>query len=280
MKVGLSLGGGGSRGYAHMGVIRALTDAGIPIDMINGTSAGAVMGGGYALYRDVDTMAVRIKDIVQGVKLHYFNIFRHSSEGRSFMRNWLAEAVCDVASLHTSVQSHRHNLKALRMLFGDSAFADTKIPFSCAAFDLTSRKTVVIKRGKLVDGILPSVTLPGVFPPVRRGKQLLIDGYVLANIPVRELRAEGADFVISVELGATEKEPYRNGLDLLTYMEGMKQRRLERWEIEQSDFHIRINFAHYDGTRFDNYAVGMELGYNVASRMLPKLKRRLEERAR
>lgn len=278
MKVGLSLGGGGSRGYAHMGVIRALTDAGIPIDIINGTSAGAVMGGGYALYRDVNTMAVRIKEIVQGVKLHYFNIFRHSSEGQSFLRNWLAEAFCDVASLRTSVQSQRYNLKALRMLFGDSTFSDTKIPFSCAAFDLISRKTVVIKRGKLVDGVLPSVTLPGVFPPVRRGKQWLIDGYVLANIPVRELRAEGADFVISVELGATETEPYRNGLDLLGYMDSLKHRRLERWEIEQSDFHIRVNFKHYDGTRFDNYAVAMDLGYDVSNRMIPKLKRRLEER--
>jgi len=262
-----------------MGVIRALTDAGIPIDIINGTSAGAIMGGGYALYRDVDTMAVKIRDIVQGVKLGYFNIFRHSEQGQSFMRKWLQGAVCDVASLRTSVQSHAHNLKALRMLFDDHEFADTKIPFSCAAFDLVSRKTVVIKRGKLVDGVLASVTLPGIFPPVRRGKQLLIDGYVLANIPVRELRAEGADFVISVELGTTERDPYSNGIELLSYVEGMKNRRLERWEIEQSDFHIRVNFAHYDGARFDNYVVAMELGYEVARRMVPRLKRRLEQRA-
>ena len=67
MKIGLSLGGGGARGYAHLGVIRALTEAKIPIDIINGTSIGAVMGGGYALYQDIDKLTALISQIVQEV---------------------------------------------------------------------------------------------------------------------------------------------------------------------------------------------------------------------
>jgi NTE family protein len=277
MKIGLSLGGGGARGYAHIGVIRALTDAGIPIDMVNGTSIGAVMGGSYALYKDMDKIAALIKQVNQSVNINYFNIFRHQLESQTFLRQWLAEAVCDIASLRSSIQSHRHNLKALRIIFGEHTFADTKIPFSAVAHDLITGKTVVIKRGKLVEGILPSVAIPGIFPPVERGKRLLVDGVVLANIPVDELREQGADFIIAVELRSTEPTPYKNGMDILTNLEAMKQHRLEQWALVESDFHIRINFKNYATEHFNNPTTAVEIGYKVAKRSIPTLLRRLEK---
>ncbi|MDO9333754.1 MAG: patatin-like phospholipase family protein [Dehalococcoidales bacterium] len=277
MKIGLSLGGGGARGYAHIGAIRALTEAGIPIDIVNGTSIGAVMGGGYALYKDVDRLTILIRQVIHNVNINYFNIFNHQSESQTFLRNWLAEAVCDIASLRSSIQSHRHNLKALRAIFGEHTFADTKIPFSAVAHDLITGKTVVIRRGKLVEGILPSVAIPGIFPPVKRGKRLLVDGYVLANIPVCELREQGADFIISIELRSTEEAPYQNGLDILNGIEAMKQNRMERWAIAESNFHICINFRNYATERFDSHATAIELGYNVTKRVIPRLMRRLEK---
>jgi NTE family protein len=276
MKIGLSLGGGGARGYAHIGVIRALTEAGIPIDVINGTSIGAVMGGAYALHRDMDKITVLIKQVTQAVNLNYFNIFRHKLESQTFLRRWLSEAVCDIAALRNSVQSHRHNLKALRIIFGEHSFADTKIPFSAVAHDLITGKTVVIKRGKLVEGILPSVAIPGIFPPVQRGNRLLVDGVVLANIPVAELREEGADFIIAVELHATEPTPYKNGLDIINNLEAMKQRRLEKWALAESDFHIRIDFKNYTTEHFENPAIAVETGYKVTKKQIPALLRRLE----
>ena len=79
-------------------------------------------------------------------------------------------------------------------------FEDTKIPFSAISNDLITGKTVIIKSGKLIDGVLASASIPGIFPPVKRGKKILVDGFVLANIPVPELRQQGADFIISIEL--------------------------------------------------------------------------------
>ncbi|HEX9896580.1 MAG TPA: patatin-like phospholipase family protein [Dehalococcoidales bacterium] len=277
MKIGLSLGGGGARGYAHVGVIRALTESGISIDVINGTSIGAVMGGGYALYKDLDKMTALIKQVTQKVNINYFNIFRHQSESQTFLQKWLTEAVCDIASLRSSIQSHRNNLKALRAIFGEHTFADTKIPFSAVTHDLITGKTVVIKRGKLVEGILPSVSIPGIFPPVQRGTHLLVDGMVLANIPVYELRKQGADFIISVELRSIEEAIFQNGMDVLNGIEAMKQRRLERWAIAESDFHIRINFRNYATERFNNPNTAVEIGYKVTKRLLPMLLRRLEK---
>ncbi len=280
MKIGLSLGGGGARGYAHIGAIRALTEAGIPIDIVNGTSIGAVMGGGYALYKDVDKLTVLIRQVIGNVNINYFNIFNHKSESQTFLRNWLTEAVCDIASLRNSIQSHRHNLKALRAIFGEHTFADTKIPFSAVAHDLIAGETVVIRRGKLVEGILPSVAIPGIFPPVKRGKRLLVDGYVLANIPVHELREQGADFIISIALDSTEEATYQNGLNLLNGIEAMKQHRMELWAIAESDSHIRINFKNSAPERFDNYATAIELGYSITTRAIPRLLRRLEKSGR
>jgi NTE family protein len=276
MKVGLCLGGGGSRGYAHIGAIRALTEAGIKIDIVNGTSIGAIVGGMYAIYQDVDEMTALVKDVIDSVNVNHFNLFRHSSDGPSFLQNWLTEAVCDVASLRKSLQSHKNNLKALAILFQEYRFKDTKIPFSAISTDLITGKTVVISRGKLSDGILASACLPGIFPPVKRGRKLLVDGFVLANIPVPELRRQGADFIISIELVESPSADYKNGMDLIYYVESLKQKELERWAIAESDFHFKINMSEYDSSHFENYLVAIEQGYKTTQKIIPQLLRKLE----
>jgi NTE family protein len=277
MKVGLCLGGGGSRGYAHIGAIRALTEAGIKIDVVNGTSIGAIIGGMYALYMDVDTMTVLVKKVVDSVHVNHFNLFRHSTEGPTFLQNWLTEAVCDVAALRNSIQSHKNNLKALNILFAENRFEDTKIPFSAVSTDIRTGKSVIIKKGKLIDGVLASASLPGIFPPVVRGKQLLVDGFVLSNIPVPELRRQGTDFIISIELVDLPAAKYQNGIDLIYYIESLKQKRLEQWAIAESDFHIKIDMSKFDSSHFENYTVAIEQGYQTTRNILPLLKEKLEK---
>ena len=277
MKIGLCLGGGGSRGYAHIGAIRALTEAGIKIDIVNGTSIGAIMGGMYALYLDVDAMTALVKKVVDSVHVNHFNLFRHSNEGPAFLRGWLNEAICDVAALSKSIQSNTNNIKALRILFDEKRFEDTKIPFSAIATDIMAGETVIIKRGKLIDGILASAAIPAVFPPVIRGKKVLVDGYVLANIPVSQLRQQGADFIISIGLLELPSADYQNGVDLLYYVESLKQKRLEQWAIEQSDFHIQIDMSQFDSSHFENYLEAIERGYKTTKEMLPLLLEKLEK---
>ncbi len=277
MKTGLCLGGGGSRGYAHIGAIRALTEAGIKIDIVNGTSIGAIMGGMYALYPDADTMTALVKKVVESVHVNHFNLFRHSDEGPAFLRSWLNEAVCDVAALSKSIQSNSNNIKALKILFDEKRFEDTEIPFSAIATDIIAGETVIIKRGKLVDGILASAAIPGIFPPVARGKKVLVDGYVLANIPVPQLRQQGADFIISVGLLELPSADYHNGVDLLYYVESLKQKKLEQWAIAQSDFHVEIDMSQFDSSHFENYLEAIERGYNTTRKIIPALLDKLEK---
>jgi len=277
MRIGLSLGGGGARGFAHIGVIKALREAGVPIDLVNGSSAGAVVGAAYALHTDIERTIAKAKEVVHSVDVNYFNIFRYSMERRQFLRNWLVNAICDLSALRSSILSHKNNLRALEMLFGQYEFSDTQIPFSSVAIDLLTGETVIIKEGKLIDGVLASTSIPGIFPPVERAGRLLVDGCVLADVPARELRQEGAEFVIAIRLGAEIETSYRNGFDLLNYVDGLKGRELTQWELEQADFQITIDIPGFDSSRFDNYEIAIARGYKVAMNALPDLERKLGE---
>jgi NTE family protein len=276
MKVGLCLGGGGSRGYAHIGAIRALTEAGIKIDLVNGTSIGSIMGGMYALYQDVDQMTALVKETVDSVHVNHFNLFRHSNEGPEFLQHWLTDAVCNIAALSKSIQSNKNSEKALQLLFGEARFSDTKIPFSAVAMDIMTAKTVIIKRGRLADATLASTAIPGIFPPVPKGKKLLVDGFVLANIPVPELRGQGADFIISIGLQEAPITDRNNGVDLIYCVEAIKQKRLDAWAVAESDFHINIDMSKFDSSHFENYLVAIEQGYKTTKPLIPQLIKKLE----
>lgn len=274
MKVGLSLGGGGALGYAHIGAIRAFEEAGIPIDMINGSSMGAVVGGTYALYRDVDKMTELVRETVEDVDFDSFNIFKNR-EHHSFLRSWLSTALCDISMLRSYFLSHKEDIKALRLIFGESSFSDTQIPFSCVAVDLFGGDIITIDEGDLVEGILPSMTLPGIFPPVEREDRLLVDGSVLADVPVHQLRARGADFVIAIRLAPKVDWWYQTGSDVLNLVEMMKESLLARWEMEEADFGIAINLPDVKLLDFGSYEQAIDRGYEVAADVCDELKRRL-----
>jgi NTE family protein len=279
MKVGLSLGGGGAHGYAHLGVIRSLVEAGIKVDLINGTSIGAVIGGAYALYSDLDQVIRLIEEVLASVNVRYFNLFRFSSQmSQTVLRNWLGSAMGNVANLTSGILTPNKSVQALKIMFGDHQFSDTLIPFSAVAADLVTWQTVVIKEGKLTEGILPSIAIPGVFHPVHRNAQILVDGGVLANVPVSQLRREGADFVIAVRLPWKIEGEYHNGFDLLSRVELMKQNSLEKWQVDEADCAIEIDLPGFDILKFEDFKPAMTLGYETTRKALFRLKKRLSKR--
>jgi NTE family protein len=125
--------------------------------------------------------------------------------------------------------------------------------------------------------VVASASIPGIFPPVARGKKLLVDGYVLANIPAPELRQQGADFIISVGLVEKPNTNYQNGVDLIYYVESIKQKQLDKWAIAESDFHINIDMSKFDATHFENYEVAIKHGYDTAKKSMPLLVKKLEK---
>lgn len=278
MRIGLSLGSGGARGYAHIGVLRALEEANVKIDLINGSSIGAIIGGAYALYGSSDKIEQLAAQLAKQMHLSYSGIFQDQHGSNSFLHNWLLHAACNVSSLLTSIHSHNKNRRALEFIFGDNSFSDTRIPFAAVAVDLIKGESVSIEDGLLVDGVLASISIPGIFPPVERNNRLLVDGGVLANVPARELRSNGADFVIAIELAQDDLISIgTNGFSLVTYVDALKGNLLTEWELVCADVTITVRLPGFDVLRFSSYDDAIAEGYAAAKQQLPNIVRAIDE---
>jgi NTE family protein len=279
MRIGLSLGSGGARGYAHIGVLRALEEANVKIDLINGSSIGAIIGGAYALYGSSDKIEQLAAQLAEQMHLSYAGIFQDQHSSNSFLHNWLVHAACNVSSLLTSIYSHNKNRRALEFIFGNNTFLDTSIPFAAVAVDLIKGESVSIEDGLLVDGVLASISIPGIFPPVERHNRLLVDGGVLASVPARELRSNGAGFVIAVELAQDDLiSTGPNGLSLVTYVDALKGNLLTEWELAFADVTITVHLPGFDVLRFSSYDDAIAEGYAAAKQQLPCIVRAIDER--
>jgi predicted acylesterase/phospholipase RssA len=181
--IGLVLGGGGVRGFAHIGVIRALEDKGVPIDFVGGTSAGAIAGAQYALGWDSQTM---------------FEVTKHA---------WLYQKpLTDLTIPTIAFISGRKTRKSLIHMFGDTHIEDLRVGYFCMSSDLTTAEQVIHQRGPLWRGIRASCSLPGLVVPVFENGHMLVDGGILNNLPGDVMRQLCGGYVVAVDVS-----PRRDG---------------------------------------------------------------------
>ncbi|WP_217125741.1 patatin-like phospholipase family protein [Hydrogenophilus thiooxidans] len=178
MKVGLALGSGSARGWAHFGVIRELRALGVSIDIVCGTSVGALVGAALA------------------------------SGNEEAMAEWVARlgwtdvvALMDVSLRGGALQGDKVVEYCAEHFFADR-FEALQLPFACVATELSSGREVWLREGLLAPALRASIALPGMFQPQRLGGHWLVDGGLVNPVPVSLCRALGADVVIAVELGA------------------------------------------------------------------------------
>jgi NTE family protein len=183
-KVGLALGGGYARGLAHIGVLEVLERENIPVDIISGTSMGALVGALYARERE----AAIIKK--QATQL-----------------DWVSLAtLIDPAIPRSGLITGRRVTNLLKRFIGDVTFQELGIPFACVATDIISGDEVVIKEGKVVDAVRASISIPVIFTAVKKDGRFLVDGGLVNNVPVSVARHMGADYIIAVDVTPSRKE--------------------------------------------------------------------------
>jgi NTE family protein len=176
IKIGLALGGGTALGFAHIGVLKAFEDGGVPIDSISGTSAGAIIGSLYAF-------GVSFKDI--------------EDEAKSL--NWKKAAKIHPSKL--GIATNDAVRKILEKHIGKNAdITDAKIPLAVVATDIESGAKIIFRSGNVVDAVLASSCLPGLFAPVEIQGMLLVDGGIAENVPVSPLKGMEADIIVGVNL--------------------------------------------------------------------------------
>ena len=200
-RIGLALGGGVARGWAHIGVLRALDRAGIRPDIVCGTSIGALVGGVH-LAGKLDVLEAWARSLTR-LKIVTYLDFRVAGGGMIGGNRLMA---------------------VMRQHLGNVAIEDLPVPYTCVATDLVTGHEVWLRSGNLVDALRASISLPGVFSPVELNERWLIDGALVNPLPVSVCRAMGAQVVIAVNLHADligrtrapgQRIPRAAGFDLL-----------------------------------------------------------------
>ncbi|MBN2224591.1 MAG: patatin-like phospholipase family protein [Deltaproteobacteria bacterium] len=177
LKVGLALGSGGARGLTHLGVISALTSAGVKIDFVSGTSVGALVGAFLAAGKLDDLIAFTAPlTLKESLKM------------------------ADIMFPTSGLIEGKKIEQFLRKHLGTVKIEDLPVPFACVATNFYTGQEVLINRGDLVTAVRASISIPGVFKPVAADGMLLVDGGVVNPVPVQVVRDLGAEFIIAVDI--------------------------------------------------------------------------------
>jgi NTE family protein len=261
MKIGFALGGGGAKGFFHIGALRALEKLKIKPDIIAGTSIGAMMGGAYSLYPKADHLEKVIfevydkysKDIL-GLKV--FSASSSIEEKKLFLEKSFG-FVKDLFLWNLRiikpflVDSHPF-MRMLKDIFKTSRFSDCKIPFIATAVELTKGEKTFFKTGPLYKAVLASLALPGVFPPLKIHDQLFADGGVVMPLPVEAIKKE-VDFLIgvNVEDGNEIFREASSAIDMMFYADRMRYREIVKYNKARADFVISPNLDDFHWADFD-----------------------------
>ncbi|MFC7420373.1 patatin-like phospholipase family protein [Iodobacter arcticus] len=210
-RIGLVLGGGGARGLSHIGVLKVLEEARVPIDCVVGTSIGSLVAGAYAAGRTPEELARRATD-ANWDDLLSSNLPRQLSAVRKKQDDKLnlvgielgIRDSGEVALPSAAISTQKIELFLREMTFGGTtpSFDALSIPYRAVATDIETGEMVVLKDGDIVSAMRASMAVPGLFPAVSRGSRLLVDGGLARNMPIDVARSLCADVIIAVDVGA------------------------------------------------------------------------------
>lgn len=248
--IGLALGGGFARGFAHLGVLQVLEENEIPISCIAGTSVGSILGAAYAsgapLKRIIETCRrIRFRDIAR---------WRVSRLGLA--------------------SNHRLG-DLIEEVFESRHFEDLRIPMIIVATDLANGEAVLFTQGNLAEAIRASCAFPGLFEPVEIGTRCLADGGLVAQVPTRAARQLGAARVLGVSVGVEDGHrgaPSNIFQVVCRAVSAAQKHQLEIWE-KYADLILRPDVQHLAWDDFERADEAIEAGAAAARRALPRIQK-------
>lgn len=287
--IGLVLGGGGARGSAHIGVIRALEEMRVPIDCVVGTSMGSLVGALYATGMSVSQMEATISGIdwsalFQDETPREDQPYRRKRDDEIFALYGPKIGVGKNTSLIPTGLISGQNINFLfESLVSERVqvdhFDELTLPFRAVAADLLTGEAVVMDRGNLALAMRASMSVPAVFDPVTRNGRLLVDGGIADNLPVDVARDMGADIVIAVDVGAggLEKDDVKNLLSVvsqLTNLMVMRNVEASRKSLSEDDLLIKPALGRdFSGGAFARSSEGAEIGYSSTTAIRDEVSR-------
>ncbi len=262
-KVGLALGGGGARGVAHLGVLKYLDETGYPIDFIVGTSAGGIFGALYLLSENSEQAYHKMKVAMEEANAAK-NLVNSTDEKSSLLANlkeklYLAKTFVSASILERDPL--REFIEAL--LDGPKTFADLSKPLYLVATDLHSGQDVVIGSGALLDPLIATSSIPGVFPPMKYKDFCLVDGGTTQKLPSRIAYKLGASKVLGVDISSTynRKKEYLLAADVLFRAEEVASDSLHQANRKSVDLLLHPEFHEFKWHEFKRHNEAFTSGY-------------------
>lgn len=287
VKVGLALGGGAARGLAHIGVIKALERQKVPIDIITGTSIGALVGGVYAVLRDAGRTEERFRRFVNSkeFKRDEFDFLMESKHTRPgilySVSNLLRKGIFYSLSVaKTSFISAEHFAHNINSLLDEIPIEKMPMPFAPLAVDIDTAEEVLFSSGSLRRAVAASCAIPGLLPPIEIGGRRLIDGGWIHKVPVLPVFQMGADIAIGVDISKEidDTRALRKGFDIMVRANAIKGEALRRMQSVFADVLIEPEVAHIHWADFSALDEAITAGERAAEAALPELHRLLLRR--
>jgi len=255
VRIGLALGGGAARGFAHIGVIKALEAQGIYPEIVVGTSAGSVVGALYAAGSDGFALQKTAMEMDESTISDWAIPFFSKSSGLlkgDALQSYVNKAVKNVT------------MEKLKLKFG------------AVATDLQSGQPILFQRGNTGQAVRASSSVPSVFQPVKIGDKSYVDGGLVAPVPVRFVREMGADFIIAVNISTqADAQTAVSSVEVLLQTFAIMGQRLNSFELKDADVVIQPALGKMAGNDFAGRNTAILAGEQAAAAMMPQIKARL-----
>ena len=282
-KLGLSLGGGAARGYAHLGILKTLEENGIKPAFISGTSMGAVLGGIYAYYGNIEDT---INHIVEFLKTTdtinqkiYKIVMESEKEPVNFVENIMQfirkGIIYGKALTSKSMVPDEIFNKVFDSLVPDVNIEDLKIPFGAIVTEITEGEELMVTKGSLKNALKASSAIPGFYPPFIEGEKIYIDGGWTNKNPVRPCYQLGASEVIAVCVAREleDTKDFQIGMDLIIRSNAVSTHRLGQLQKEGASLVLYPKVEHIHWADFGRYEEGIASGIECAKECFHDIKR-------
>jgi len=283
-KIGIALGEGGERLFVHIGVLKALEKEGIEIDCIAGTSAGAIVGGLYALWKDTNKVEkflldfdftrfynYQIKDIeLRDIGESIFLLFFWELGKDKIEPGWLL-GLMDGKEIRNEID---------RLTNWATFEHDLKIPFKTLATDLVKGEKVIFEQGRISNAIAASLSIPGTFRPFEWEGKILVDGGIVEVVPIETARTLGADFVIAVSVSSSLKKKYEfnNAVEILFRSDEITSNYLRRLQLSFADVVITPKVGRFHWSDFSKPEKCIREGEIAAQSSILEIKKKLKQK--
>jgi NTE family protein len=281
-KIGLVLSGGGAKGLAHIGILKAIDSAGLKIDYITGTSMGSILGGLYAIGYSADS----IEKLTRGIDWDL--LLSNQSSMRSMIMDEKSEYGRYDIELPWVNQWFRFSTGVIegeelwlkfselfRPVYGIRNFSQFSIPFKCVATDISTGEAVVLDTGDIVSAVRASMAIPTIFTAVEYGGKKLVDGGVVRNFPVKDVRDMGADIVIGSNVSGPLRKPDQvtNALQVILQIAFFREEADTRTQIPLCNIYINQPLDNYGMGNFGEASQILHEGLEEGRRLYPQFKK-------